>query len=238
MYENRNSELEEALVNLHESIQVDKKRHEIVLNKINRTMKQSSDVKKTRMTTRLNFPIVISSFILLVIGVFLVDNIVFSPTQKESNQSLYESSEEVDSAILVNEDSAQQIELMEADDFLFAMPSYSPESNTKLQNIVYLENDHSITAFAQFYNQDQEIFSIHQEKAKTELSGDHLFDSINDEIIEVQDFDVYLSENDKMNKATLIVGRYSLQVSSHTLMGEELIQVIRSLPLEHLKKEN
>lgn len=238
MYENRNPELDEALVNLHESIQVDEQRYEMVLNKINTVMKQSSDIKKTRMTSRLTFPIVMSSFILLVVSILLVDNITFPLSQEDNTQSSYESTEEGGSAILVNEEYAQQIEAMETDDFLFAMPNYSPEPNTKLQNIFYRKGDNSITSHAQFYSQDQELFSIYQEKVKIKMSADHLFDPIDDEIIKIQGLDVYLSENDKMNKATLIVGRYSLQVSSYSLIGEELIQIIQSLPLDRLKEEN
>ncbi|MCZ0703833.1 hypothetical protein J2T56_002054 [Natronobacillus azotifigens] len=97
------------------------------------------------------------------------------------------------------------------------------------------ENEKSITVFAQFYHQDQELFSIHQEKVNVEIDGNYLFNQAEDEVREVEGFDVHLSQNGELNKAIIVIENYSIDISSIELDSKDLIKLIRSMPLNELK---
>src|SRR5690625_8943 len=235
MKNDENKQLDQSLRELNESIEWDEKRQQHIKNKLIHNLSEQSSSHKQKKVNRLNnFWLPITSLVMVSLTVMII---VISENPKtlvnDSNPSTNDSFEE-QTSIVVTEEQYEQIRDIQDSGFSLAIPNYSPQPDTVIENIAHRQNEDHTTVSTKFYSNTDELFSLYQEKINNKDPSNHVIEDDYSERIVIQGIPTYYINNGVQRQLFIITKKYSLEISSYELPKEELIKIIKSINLEKI----
>jgi len=235
MKNDKNKQLDQSLRELSESIEWDEKRQQHIKNKLIHNLSEQSSSHTQKKENRLNtFWLPITSLIMVILTMMVI---VISenpkPLVNSSNPSTNDFFEE-QTPIMITEEQYEQIRDIEDSGFSLAIPNYSPQSDTIIENITHRQNEDHTTVSTKFYSNTDELFSLYQEKINSKGPSNHVIENDYSEKIVIQGIPTYYTNNGVKHQLFIITDKYSLEISSYDLPKEELIKIIKSINLEKI----
>lgn len=235
MKNDENKQLDQSLRELSESIKWDEKRQQHIKSKLIHKLSEQSSRHTQKKENRLkNFwlPIISSIMVILTMMVILISESP-KPLINNSNSRTNDLFEE-QTSIMITEEQYEKIRDIQDSGFSLAIPNYSPQSDTIIENITHRQNEDHTTVSTKFYSNTDELFSFYQEKINSKAPSNHIIENDYSERIVIQGIPTYYTNNGVQRQLFIITEKYSLEISSYELPKEELIKIIKSVNLEKI----
>lgn len=233
----KNSSLDGELKELHKQMKWDACRKQKVKNNLNRMIDETVNQRQREKNNWLKRALVpVASGLLIMTTIFILFLSEFSApiSQPENNHSNTKQTSEPQHSIDIPDEEANQIKEIEQKGFLLVIPHNIPFENVSLKNIKYKQTDEGMVVYTTYYQNEHELFSMHQEKISPSKEIDSSMIDDEAEKLDVQGIEAYFTNNGVKRKVLLLTDAYSLEISSYECTKEQLISILESTSLNQL----